>query len=212
MSTSVRRCHGSVVVMLIAIASIVLGTVATSAQSVCTCTPALSITRQITICFNGAQRQVEVTYCNESFCPPSTQITDHCNAQNLPIDARTVIKRICPIGFATTNAQGLMNATIAAIGLCCNNQGGIFECQPSTVYHWIVRWPKCVYFDATGCLEACDDTPCCHALVRFRPNSPTPGRCETTVLTNCSENLECPPSPVNTCIKLDCIYPVTCCW
>lgn len=212
MSTTTFCCR-LLVGMFIILAGMTMPSASASAQANCDCPVTMQKVKVIDICFEGQIRQVEVTYCNETFCPPRV-IPDPCNVPNVPISARTVIWRICPIGFVTPNAQGLMNATIAAMGLCCGNKAGIFDCTiVSPEYNWIVRSPKCVYFDATGCLNACPNTPCCGALVRFRPNFPMQGQCETTILADCSDTAPCPPPPTGiNCIQLDCHYPVNCCW
>lgn len=185
----------------------------TEAQTLCECPEPDEQVQVIDICFGGILRQVKVTYCNQTYCP-SVPVQDPCNPLGLPITARTFIKGICPIGFVTANAQGLLNATVAALGLCCGNRADLLTCPVATPdVHWIVSWPKCVYFDANACLNACENSPCCAFLVRFQPNNPQPGQCLTTVLANCMDPAPCPPPPPGVaCILLDCIYPVACCW
>ncbi len=198
--------------MLFVLVCLILPGTLASAKVDCTCTLPQIVTR-ITICFDGQYRLVDVTYCNDKFCPAAT-ITDACSPP-VAIDVRTLIKKIAPAGFTTTNAQGLVNATIAAMGLCCGNQAGLFSCASSTnEYVWLVRWPKCASFNA-GVLELHEGGPCCGAVVRYRPNTPTPGQCETTVLKGCTVPGICPPvviggTPV---IDLACDpFPASCCW
>lgn len=177
----------------------------------CFCATTQEVTKRIDICYNNIIQQVDVTYCGETFCPPQQMATaEPCNTPNDPISARTTISRICPVGFIPTNAQNLMNATIAAMGLCCGDQAGLFGCTAATMGHqWIVRWPKCVQFDAMGCLAGCTGSPCCGFRVLFEPNQP-PGVCRTTILENCSDTFACPSG--STCIELTCEYPLRCCW
>lgn len=177
----------------------------------CVCPASQQQTKQITICFNGANQQVDVTFCSQTYCPPVPPATpDPCDPPNDPIDATMVIYQICPVGFVTTDAQGLMNATIAAMGLCCGNQLGLFNCTSSTTqYQWIVRWPKCVIFDAnTNCLVACQGSPCCGFRVLFQTTAA--GFCETIPLDNCSDPTTCTAG--SGCIELQCTYPTQCCW
>lgn len=183
----------------------------------CACPEPDYIVRQITVCFDHQMRQVEVTYCNQTFCPAIPYPGD-CNPRSLPVSARTVIRKVCPLGFTTMNAQGLMNATVAAMGLCCGNQAGLFECpNADQAYDWMISWPQCVYFDPTGCLQGTDQSVCCSFLVEFRPNYPTAGQCRTTVLDNCTLQTvpvpcELSTTPVGFAIRLQCSYPVECCW
>lgn len=210
MSESIRR-RLLVWMLFVLIGSVVPGALA-SAQADCICTLPQIVTR-ITICFDGQYRQVDVTYCSEKFCPASTT-TDACST-SAAIDVRTLIKRIAPLGFTTTNAQGLVNATIAAMGLCCGNQAGLFNCPSSTnEYVWLVRWPKCASFTA-GVLDLHEGGPCCGAIVRYRPNTPTPGLCETTVLKSCTVPGICPPVVVGGAPVIDLAcdpFPASCCW
>jgi len=201
--------HRAVVGILIILAGMVFESRQATAQF-CVCPTTLLTTKRVTICFNGAFQQVDVTYCNENYCPPMPPATpDPCDPPNDPINARTVIYQICPIGFATADAQNLMNATIAAMGLCCGDQAGLFNCTAgATRADWIVRWPKCVQFDATGCLVACAGSPCCGFRVAFFPGNPA-GLCETLILDNCSDPTSCTSS---TCTELQCFFPTQCCW
>lgn len=213
-SSSLRHC-----LLIIALPVLLLFTVTVSdimAQP-CACPEADYIVRQITVCFDHQMRQVEVTYCNQTFCPAIPYPGD-CNPRNLPVTARTVIRKVCPVGFTTMNAQGLMNATVAALGLCCGNQAELFEC-PDTgrTYNWMISWPQCVYFDLSGCLQGTDQSICCSFLVEFRPNYPTAGVCQTTVLDDCTLQAvpvpcELSTTPVGFPIRLHCSYPVECCW
>lgn len=199
--------------MLVVLGVMAMSNTSASAQANCDCPITTQTVKVIDVCFGTQTRQVEVTYCNERFCPPRV-VPDPCNLLNLPIAARTAIWRICPVGFGTTDAQGLLNATVAAMGLCCGNKAGIFDCTlPFTEYNWIVRLPTCVFFDAGGCINACPNTPCCTYLVRFRPNFPDPDQCETVILNDCPDPAPCPPSPGGAdCIRLNCQYPIDCCW
>lgn len=191
--------------------------VSKATAQLCTCPEPDNIVKQITVCFDHQMRQVDVTYCNQTFCPAIPYPGD-CNPRNLPVNARTIIRKVCPIGFTTMNAQGLMNATVAAMGLCCGNQAGIFECpNADQIYNWMVSWPQCVYFDLTGCMQGTEQSICCSFLVEFRPNFPTAGLCRTTVLDDCTPQAvpvpcELSTTPVGFPIRLQCSYPVECCW
>lgn len=198
--------------ILAVIACMHLSSESAYAQDQCVCR-APQVTTRITICFSGSSRQVDVTYCNETFCPATT-VSDVCSP-SAPVDVRTLIKKIDPIGFTTTNAQGLVNATIAAMGFCCGNQAGIFNCVSSTTdFVWLVRWSKCATFTGTT-LELVESGLCCGYVVRYRPNSPSMGLCETTILNACTVAGLCPPVVIGAppIIQLGCDpFPSVCCW
>lgn len=107
---------------------------------------------------------------------------------------------------------------VAAMGLCCGNQVRLFECpNADQTYDWMISWPQCVYLDPTGCLQGTDQPVCCSFLVEFRPNYPTAGQCRTTVLDDCTLQAvpvpcELSTTPVGFAIRLQCSYPVECCW
>lgn len=206
----ISLCHRALIVAIVVLSSITYAGTVVKAQY-CMCPPDKAVTKQIKICLDQQDRFVNVTYCFQKFCPdqPLT-VVDPCNPQNNPIHARTVISRICPVGFTTTNAQGLMNATVAAMGYCCGDQAELFNCSAATAgYRWIVRWPKCVFFDANNCLVGCPGSPCCGFYVGFFPNVPVQGQCTTVVFNDCSDVGVCNA----TCgTQLTCTYPVQCCW
>jgi len=203
-STFCRYMAGSVLLIcMLFLAS----TTRATAQDNCRCLPSEEQSQLIKICFGPTGSAfVKVTYCNESYCPPKDGVQP-CNPNNLPISARTVIKSICPDGFTTTDAQGLMNATVAAIGICCGNGTFFPQCPESEhIFNWIVSWPKCVLFNADRCLVACLDAPCCTNLVQFERTGT--GKCVTRVLSECPDDRACDAD----CITLDCKYPTKCCY
>jgi hypothetical protein len=176
------------------------------AQTGCNCPENLDTTQTITICINGVDRNVAVTHCSQRFCPP--QLATECNdIPQVAIHQRTIIKRICPIGFTAT-AQQLRDGVIAAMGLCCGNKAGFVLCPPvSGGWCWLVSIPSCMYFSADGCLVACDNSPCCTLNVRYTPNNPMPGQCSVEVLQTCTTSDECPVG----CTDLGCDIPAECC-
>lgn len=198
--------------VLSVVASLSLFHASAYAQDQCVCR-APEVTTRITICFNGSSRQVDVTYCNETFCPAAS-ISDVCSP-SAPVDVRTLIRKITPLGFTTTDAQGLVNATIAAVGFCCGNQAGLFNCVSSTTqFVWLVRWSKCATFTGAT-LELVESGLCCGYVVRYRPNTPTAGLCETAILDNCTVAGLCPPVVIGAppIVQLECNpFPSVCCW
>lgn len=150
-------------------------------------------------------RTVIVAYCNKNYCPPERGVQPY-NPDNLPIDARTIIPKVCVTDGGPTIAdpQVIMNATVAAMGICYH----FFPpCQDSqTPFHWLVTTPRYVRFDAAAqCVYACDNTPCRTHLVRFTQT--TTGECITDVLYSCDDPAGCEAD----CIRLECRYPVECC-
>jgi len=194
----------------ILVAGLLVPTLDLTSQVLCECTASQEKTAQLTVCIGGVNREVKVAYCNTSYCPPKVGVQP-CNPGNLPINARTVIRRICVVdgGALVTDPQVLLNATVSAMGICCSGYRFFPECQhPPAPFHWIVSWPKCAKFDVAGqCLIGCDNSRCCTHLVRFIPS--TTGDCTTTVLRSCEDPGECSSTD---CIRLECRYPIECCW
>ncbi len=180
-----------------------------SAQVICDCPPDQMRDVTLRVCVGGANRTIVVSYCNTNYCPPQPDVQP-CNPDNLPINARTVIRKVCIVdgGPALANAQDLMDAAIVAMSICCNDYQFFPPCEdPQAPFHWIVTIPLCVQFDAAAqCVWACDDSPCCTHLVRFTQTAS--GTCETRVLKTCDDQRDCPTAD---CIRLACRYPVKCC-
>lgn len=179
-----------------------------SAQVICDCPPDQSMEATLTVCIAGANRTIMVSYCNTNYCPPQPDVQP-CNPNNLPINARTIIRKVCLVdgGPPLPGAQELMDAAIIAMSICCNNNQFFPPCDdPQAPFHWIVTTPKCVQFDAAAqCVTACDNTPCCTHLVLFEHTAP--GRCETRLLQTCEDPGDCSAD----CTRLECRYPFNCC-
>lgn len=217
---SVKPSHCRVLIrMVLALAFVAACNVRMNAQLVidsCNCPPQEEVTKRITICYEGQNQTVDVTYCNREYCPPVI-LAVYCNIGSsiVPIDAHTRITRICPVGFAPTNAKALMQGTIAAMSYCCGNNADLWQCPlaPYLFKIWIVRWPRCMYFDAAGCLNPCIGARCCGVRVRLWPNRPVAGQCETVIDDQCSNEVDpCPEQPVGiNCIDMGCEYQIPCC-
>lgn len=174
-----------------------------AAQPPCRCT-ASDTTTPMAIWIGGQYRSVDVTYCQDNYCPVNRTITT-CNPGGEIIHARTVIRQICITdgGPPINDAQALFDATLLRMGICCGDK--LFPVcigAPHDIFNWLVSVPKCVQFDATGrCVTACDNSPCCTFLVQF---SLTPtSDCVTTILNTCDEPGDC----TGACISLQCRYP-----
>lgn len=200
---------GVFVCMLLLMAAMFYPTTDTFAQDICGCSPDQEQNATLTICVGGMNRTVIVAYCNKNYCPPERGVQP-CNPDNLPINARTIIRKVCVTdgGPIIADPQVIMNATVAAMGICCSGYHFFPPCQdPQAPFLWLVTTPKCVRFDvAAQCVYACDNTPCCTHLVRFTQT--TTGECITDVLHSCDDPVGCEAD----CIRLECRYPVECCW
>lgn len=183
----------------------------------CTCSGTQQ-SRQIDICLGGITYPVVVTYCTTTYCPPAP-LADPCNPNSLGIDARTELISICPAPagstgpLPTTDYVRLVGATVSAMSFCHGNQLGIALCIPQPDYTWIIRTPQCMSVNVNGCLVACAGTPCCGYLVRYRPNHPAPGSCNTNLMSMCgssSGGFACPPGA--TCNNIGCPPPDHACW
>jgi len=187
-----------------------MSVVQSSAQQACTCaTPDRTV--QLQICFEGANRIVDVLACMEGFCP-AAPYAHPCATQ--PINARTVIKRICPVGgWSTSNIENLVHAVTNNLGICCATGTQLPAC-PGPDYYWIVSYGRCWQEDpGTNCWAPCPgNIPCCTQLVHFRTNFPILGQCFTEVLSTCDEGNQCPPGP--DCRPVGCVFPTSpeCCF
>lgn len=171
------------------------------AQPPCRCT-APDTTVSMVVDVNGVNRLVDVTYCQDNYCPVNDGIT-YCTMGN-SVHARTVISGMCITdALPTLSAQALFDAVRRRMDICCGEH--VFPVcifGPRDVYNWLVSIPVCVRADATGrCYTACEDSPCCTSLVSFSLTSA--GICVTNVVTTCEEAGQCG----NDCERLECYYP-----
>lgn len=190
-------------VFLTVLACMTLTNVRISAQQTCECAAPDQLL-QVLICFENEIRLVHVTVCTEGFCP-AVAYPHPCATQ--PINARTVIKSICPISWSTTNIQELVQATITGIGICCSSGAQLPGCTIGPDYLWLVSYGKCWSQDpVTNCWTSCAGSPCCSHLIKYQPNFPVPGQCMTTLLGSCDDGTTCPPG--TGCVSIDCNYRV----
>lgn len=202
-------CRRTLVGIFIAVVCMLAASTNLRAQAGCNDCNAPDQVVPVNICLQGVNQIVNVTLCHMVFCPPLVY-AHPCNPNNLPINARTVIKQICPT-IPTGNIAGLVQATIAGLGICCDQGQFMTWCATApnpNVFNWLVSHPVCWEMDAaTGCWKGCNPSPCCTNLVRF--TRLTTGGCRTTVLKTCDETGECPTSQ---CIRIPCTpYPLQCC-
>jgi len=171
------------------------------AQPPCRCT-APDTTVSMIVDVNGVDRLVNVTYCQDNYCPVTYDIT-YCNP-GYPIHARTVISGICVTDAQPMpSAQALFDAVRLRMDICCGEHlFPVCISGPRDIFNWLVSIPKCIRADATGrCYTACEDSPCCTSLVSFSLTST--GFCVTDVVTTCNEDGECSSG----CDRLECYYP-----
>lgn len=193
--------------LFVSIVLLLFGIMSRASFAQCTClVPDRQI--QMQICFDGQMRTVDVTLCTEDFCP-AAGYPHPCAVQ--PINGRTSIKSICPVGWSTTDIFRLLNATVATLGICCSSGTYLPLCALNTDYLWLVSYGKCWQLDAaTNCWNSCPTGPCCTFLFRFQPGVPVPGTCQTTILSSCIDPGTCPPG----CEEVPCVQltgdPVCC--
>lgn len=149
---------------------------------------------------------VDVTVCNQTFCPAQTY-GHPCATQQ--INARTVIKKVCPVGWPGTGYpfQFILTKLITSLGPCCSNQTYYPACTANPDYHLLVSWANCWGQDPiTKCWTPCANSPCCSALIQYRNNFPNPGDCSTTlIIPGCNEPGACPvPDPPESCESIPC--------
>lgn len=149
---------------------------------------------------------VDVTVCNQDFCAP-VAYTHPCLPGQQAINARTVIKKICPVGWsgAGTPAALMLTKVITSLGVCCSGQTYFPACPGTTDFFWLVSYAKCWHYDAlANCWVPCPDSPCCANLIQYKPNFPTTGECSTIPLGGCEEPGLCPtPHPPTTCDNVE---------
>lgn len=156
----------------------------------CSCMT-LDVVQTVSICFDGQIRTIDVTLCTDSFCP-ATGYPDQCATQ--PINGRTVIKNICPVGWSTTDIFRLLAATVSTLGVCCSSNTYLPQCTSNTDYVWLVSYGKCWQLDAaTNCWNSDPIGPCCTFLFRYKPGVPVLGACQTTILSSCFDPGTCSP-------------------
>lgn len=92
------------------------------AQPTCRCTSS-DTTIAMAIWIGGQYRDIDVTFCQDDYCPVNRTITT-CNPGGEIIHARTVISRICITdgGPLIADAQALFDATVLRMGICCGDK------------------------------------------------------------------------------------------
>lgn len=154
------------------------------------------VQQQIQICVDGQMRTVDVTLCTDSYCP-SQYYPHSCAIQ--PVNGRTVIKEICPVGWSAPNIDKYLVAIIMQTGLCCSGGINLPPCAVNTDYLWLVSSSKCWQLDAaTNCWTACPVGHCCSFLIRYQPGVPGPGDCLTTIVQGCTDPAVCPTGACET--------------
>ncbi len=169
---------------------------------------------RVDICMPGGQtRTVDVTVCNETYCP-AQPLGEPCVPN--PINARTVIKKICPVGWTGTTGdiQIILNKVIPKIGVCCGGNTYLSACPSNPDFVWLVNYPTCWEYTAANCWEPCLNAPCCTYLLHYQFNIPNPGDCSFNWGPVCGTGPEeChPPTVPLTCQSIGCnLNPEPCC-
>lgn len=198
--------------VLIAVACLAMPEQRAFGQAYCTsCTQPDQVWR-VDICMApGQTRTVDVTVCNETFCPAQA-LGVPCVPN--PINDRTVIKKICPVGWTGTTGdlQAVLNKVIPMIGPCCGGWTYLPTCTDPD-FNWLVSYPTCWEYTG-GCWVPCLNAPCCMYLFHYQFNVPSPGDCRFDWGPVCGVGPEeChPPTVPVTCLSIGCnLNPEPCC-
>ncbi len=182
-------------------------------QPYCTnCTQADQVWR-VDICMEpGLTRTVDVTVCNQNYCP-AQPFGEPCAP--ISINARTIIKKICPVGWTgtTIDINAILNKMIPKVGPCCGGDTYLTACPSAQEFAWLVSFPTCWEYTG-GCWVPCLNAPCCLNLLRYQFNVPNPGDCRVDSGPVCGMGPEqChPPTVPLTCLSIGCNFnPEPCC-
>lgn len=148
------------------------------------------VVQRISICTEGQTRAIDLTFCIDSYCP-AQPYPGPCGGQ--PVNARVIIRKICPVGWTATNINTLLISTIAGLGVCCSGNTYLPACTLNTDYVLLVSSNKCWTMDpVTSCWAECTPLgPCCSFFIRYQPGVPTAGECLTTILDGCTDPGTC---------------------
>lgn len=212
MSRSLRLCR-MIIGAMVLVSCLVMANQRMTCQAICSgCTQPDDVWR-VQLCMAPQPNiTVDITVCNQNFCP--AQLYTHPCTPTQSINARTVIKKICPVGWTGTGVpiQLILTKLLTSLGPCCSGQTYYPACAQNPDFLLLLSYSKCWEQDAaTKCWTPCVDAPCCSNLVQYRPNFPNQGDCSAIIIGRCDDPGMCSTSPSQPCETIDCNLTVEPC-
>jgi hypothetical protein len=186
--------------VLCAVLSITLQNVDVQAQvgNACSCPVPSQQTQRIAICLNSNWCEIELTYCNQVFSPPTTTV--HCSGAGNAVDMYTTIYSICAVDEygceLSCDIQTLLDAILCRINPIGFDYFGVKssipDCdEPDDVFCWVMAYPRCMSKQPDPeCWIACEDgMGCCIKGYAFCKD-PMSGNYYVTNVTDCTFGTE----------------------